>query len=420
MEPNILNFNYTCSITQWTWELLISNAPENPIVTIDESAEILSTPGYEPVAIPAVSPGEIAVVTVATGTEFRLILEYNQTIRKYAEKIGATYIPITDTTQRWWGYEKFRVHDYARQFKYTIFVDADAVIADDCPNLVELLGDNDVLMYDDFSLLHGTNWLYPEKKKVYDSQQLPDDTTLPALCLNSGVVVCRQESADIWKPPAHPLPQSHCAEQIWVEHQALQYKIGYLPREYNNQWWMPNFEEFECVIKHYSSAPNRLSLFEEMMSIPVCSFREEDNQCNIITELSGDPYYPSPEECRGCSRCPKPFTVNEVTLSIANALRVEEGKTELSSPGKGPGTRLASLLSWFKKDSSCGCEERADIMDAWGVDGCKENMPTILHWLRDSAASQSLPYSETGMKIILHSIFFVEQKLCTNQSSKQS
>lgn len=156
----------------------------------------------------------------------------------------------------------------------------------------------------------------------------------------------------------------------------------------------------------------------EDMTMPDCQFREADGQCNIITELA-DTYYPSPEECRGCSRCPKPCAVNEVTLSIGNRLRVEDGKPELSSPGKGPGSRLANLLSWFKTDS-CGCQERADIMDAWGVEGCKENMPTILYWLRSSAAAQNLPYSETGMKIILHSIFLVEQKLCTNQSSKQS
>jgi len=157
---------------------------------------------------------------------------------------------------------------------------------------------------------------------------------------------------------------------------------------------------------------------EEDMLIPDCEFREQDGQCNIITELA-DTYYPSPEECRGCSKCSKPFAVNEITISIGNRLRVEDGKPELSTPGKGPGTRLSNLLSWFKTDS-CGCQERADIMDAWGVEGCKENLPTILFWLRSSAAAQNLPYSETGMKIILHSIFLVEQKLCTTQSSKQS
>jgi hypothetical protein len=413
MDPDILNINYTCSITQWTWDLINSSAPENPVIAVDESINILSSPGYEPVAIPAVSPGEIAVVTVATGPEFKLLLELNQSIKEYADRIGATYIEITDTTQRWWGYEKFRVYDYARQFKYTIFIDADAVVSKTCPNLVDLMGDYDVLIHDDYPVIPQPDWIRGEKQRVYQSQQLADDVEIPALCLNTGVVVCRQESADIWKPPTLPLPQLHCAEQFWIEYQALSFKVGHLSREFNNQWWMKDFEETSCYIKHYANAPDRLSVFEDMMKIPDCQFRTEYGLCNIITELSGEDYYTTPEECRGCSKCPKPFTVNEVTSSIANLLRIEANKSPLLPPGKGPGTRLASLLSWFKTTPNCGCEERAAIMDAWGVDGCKENMRTILHWLRDSAASQNLPYSETGMRIVLNSIFLLESRSCT-------
>jgi hypothetical protein len=412
MDPYILNINYTSSITQWTWELISSSASENPIISIEESANILSSPGFEPVAVPSVSPGEIAVVTVAAGTEFGLLLKLNRSIQEYADRIGATYIEITDATQRWWGYEKFRVYDYARQFKYTIYVDADAIVSKDCPNLIDLLGDSDVLIHNDYPLIPRTEWIEKEKERVYLSQQLADDTEIPALCLNTGVVVCRQESADIWKPPTLPLPQLHCAEQFWIEYQSLPFKVSYLPREFNNQWWMKDFDQTPCFIKHYASCPNRLSLFEDMMKIPDCQFRTEYNLCTIITELAGEDYYTSPEECRGCSKCPKPCTVNEVTSSIANVIRLEASKTPLLSPGKGPGTTLASLLSWFKASPSCGCEERAAIMDAWGVEGCKENLPTILHWLRDSAASQNLPYSETGMKIILNSIFWMESFSC--------
>lgn len=149
-----------------------------------------------------------------------------------------------------------------------------------------------------------------------------------------------------------------------------------------------------------------------MLPTPVCDFLEaETGECNIISELATIPHYPTPEECRGCNRCSRPRTVNEVTRSIANQLRVEAGlSTLLDTPG-GPGTKLASVLSWFAPSNpNCGCEERAAIMDAWGVQGCKDNLSTILHWLRSSAHAANIPYSEFGTKIILNSIFLTCNK----------
>jgi hypothetical protein len=175
---------------------------------------------------------------------------------------------------------------------------------------------------------------------------------------------------------------------------------------------MPNFESFSCDIKHYANCPNRVEIFTKMLPIPVCDFLEADTgECNIISELATIPHYPTPEECRGCNRCSRPRTVNEVTRSIANQLRVEAGLSALLDTPGGPGTKLASVLSWFAPSNpNCGCEERAAIMDAWGVQGCKDNLSTILHWLRSSAHAANIPYSEFGTKIILNSIFLTCNK----------
>lgn len=425
MDTKLLDINYTCHTLVWTWQDIISGKAEPFTLTstyIEEGVGLSTGIGYQPTQEEATPRNKVLVITVGVGREFGEMLSLNRTIKSYADRIGADYVELTDTTQLWWGYEKFRVHQYAQQYDYTIFIDADCIVADNCPNLLNLLGDADVLIFDDWPDLHyKSDWMtrsIEEKSAVYESQGLPFDTEVPAKCLNTGVVVCRKESADIWKPPALPLPRKHCDEQSWIEYQCLPFKVSLLPREYNNQYWMKDFEDYPCYIRHHSSNPDRLEVFRNMNPLPPCQFLEsETGECNIISELARESYYPTPEECRGCGRCTPSQSVNDVTRTIANQLLVASGKPTLLEAGSGPGTTLKKTLSWFHTSNSCGCEERAAIMDAWGVEGCKENIRIILHWLRDSAASQGLPYSETAMLIILKSIFAIESLKCQTKSA---
>jgi hypothetical protein len=387
--------------------------PPTQSPTATPVTRIIPTPGIKPTGyravIPTIAPThkDILVITVAVGQDFASILECNPSIQQYAQSIGADYVALTNTTQEWWGYEKFRVYEYARHYKYTIFIDADCVVSPDCPNLVDYLGESDVAMHDDYDYLPSRDWMIGEKTAVLESQQIPVEQLREFICLNTGVVVFRQVAADIWKAPLYPMPHTHCAEQFWVEHQTTVYRTALLPREMNNQWWMDDFETYPAHINHWANCPNRVKVFNSMVTLPSCDFLEADTgTCNIISELATIPHYPSPEECRGCNRCSRPRSVNEVTRSIANTIRLEAGLSPLLEKSGGPGTMLASFLSWFAPSNpNCGCEERAAIMDAWGVAGCRENISTILHWLRSSAHAANIPYSEVGTKLILESIF---------------
>lgn len=55
----------------------------------------------------------------------------------------------------------------------------------------------------------------------------------------------------------------------------------------------------------------------------------------------------------------------------------------------GPGTVLADMLKrlGFKESSSCQCRQRQSQMNAWGPDGCRENLETIIGWLVEQAPS---------------------------------
>lgn len=52
----------------------------------------------------------------------------------------------------------------------------------------------------------------------------------------------------------------------------------------------------------------------------------------------------------------------------------------------GPGTELKRLLGelGLTPVSGCGCDDRAALMDSWGVAGCRERRAEILAWLTDA------------------------------------
>jgi hypothetical protein len=54
----------------------------------------------------------------------------------------------------------------------------------------------------------------------------------------------------------------------------------------------------------------------------------------------------------------------------------------------GPGTELKAILTalgFTIGGCKSECSKRADQMNAWGVEGCREHRETIIGWLKESA-----------------------------------
>ena len=127
------------------------------------------------------------------------------------------------------------------------------------------------------------------------------------------------------------------------------------------------------------------------------------DECSVMTGLGNVSISPTPEECAACRRSSKPMTINEITI-CSTVIKLKSAGLEVpgtleasctSQPHSGPGTVLKYLISWFvTKPLNCACEDRADIMNAWGVEGCNQNIPQILGWLRESALDNNIRYSE--------------------------
>ena len=194
--------------------------------------------------------GRRLVITVATG-KAREWLRYTEgPMRAYAEACGADFVALKNTTQGWWGLEKFRVHAFAKQYEETLFLDADVLVTRSADNLFELPHD-DVSIYDETGDLKSSGWLSDAWKKVtrclgmpyYDEISYADSprrTIRYGRSYNSGVVLCTRDGASVWTPPKLPIPTDlHVAEQIVVGFNLMRFnpEINPLPMTRNLQSW---------------------------------------------------------------------------------------------------------------------------------------------------------------------------------------
>lgn len=80
---------------------------------------------------------------------------------------------------------------------------------------------------------------------------------------------------------------------------------------------------------------------------------------------------------------------NVVQYGLVVLSRLEEDQPDvpivLIDVGHGPGTELKAILASLDINPSvkCDCNQKAQAMDYWGVEGCKERRDKIIDWLRD-------------------------------------
>lgn len=70
---------------------------------------------------------------------------------------------------------------------------------------------------------------------------------------------------------------------------------------------------------------------------------------------------------------------------------------------RGPGTELHRLLGkvGIYMQKGCACKARMVQMNKWGCDGCRENIETILEWLREEATKRRLPFISPAARLLV-------------------
>jgi len=218
-----------------------------------------------------------AIVTVANGSSYVEILKLTRPLMQaYADLVNADLIDLDNDTEEWGLMEKFRTFHFATQYEQTLFIDADCVVTDKCPDLFEIYANDDIVIHDDWDMLRKTDWLKRERKAISDLSGLQIKHTHS--CLNSGVVLTSKYAADIWSRPSVNIGTSHCAEQIYVAHQienavSSGASLSLLDPRANWQWWFSQHEtgRFEAGLSnawiiHFANAPRRLETIRSFLA----------------------------------------------------------------------------------------------------------------------------------------------------------
>ena len=150
------------------------------------------------------------VLTIAVGKSFTELLELTRPrMESYATRCNADFIALTNQQFDQWQREKFRTFELAKQYEQTLFLDADCIIRNTCPNLFELYRDSDVAMHDDLPYQVAPidpGWIKPDHDHTMQSQHI--SPAWNGKLWNSGVVLSSKRAASIWKPPTHRLPDT--------------------------------------------------------------------------------------------------------------------------------------------------------------------------------------------------------------------
>lgn len=196
-----------------------------------------------------------ALITIATGGYDEILNMTEPGLKQYADYINADYIKITNTTQDWWGLEKFRLKDYTQYYDRILFMDSDIFIRDGAPNIF------DIIPKDKFGIFQEKEDLEQILKDILSREyramcRVLDMEVYQRLFINTGVMVFNSQHNEIFTAPTKPFKCYHCAEQDIVENHLLrtQTPLYFLPFKFNCQIWSPRFKasERDAYFIHFS------------------------------------------------------------------------------------------------------------------------------------------------------------------------
>ena len=85
------------------------------------------------------------VLTISIGDKHQKMSELTiPSIKKYADKIDADFLNVEVSKLTSTDWEKTQIYDLFHHYKRIIFLDVDLIIRDDCPNLFEIVPENEL------------------------------------------------------------------------------------------------------------------------------------------------------------------------------------------------------------------------------------------------------------------------------------
>lgn len=229
------------------------------------------------------------VLTISIGDFHQNLSNYTlPSIKKYAKKIGADFLNITEKdpnyiTQKW---NKFHIHELLNKYKRILYLDIDLIVREDTPNLFDVVPDNKLGMFNEgryaarLDYLEQASTYYGEPLKKWDGK-----------FYNSGVMVISRMHKQIFKmPKGIDFVET---DQPYINLRILNDKIEMkdLDYKFNRMDILDKFtgiSRLDSYIVHYAGAPKEILLDVLMKDMEQWKFDspEYKYQRNILISVT--------------------------------------------------------------------------------------------------------------------------------------
>lgn len=197
------------------------------------------------------------VLTVSVGNLFSDIQKLTHpSIKKYANKINADFLVVSETKYTDPNWEKTQVYNLLNKYKRIILLDSDLIIREDCPNLFEIVPEDKLGGFNEKKYFQNAEKVKLEAIKYkFEIPKITNDY------YNTGVLVISRKHKPLFKPVNTFLGTFNDYFNTLIQKDKVKtYDLDY---RYNRMHYQDDYcgtPRHDAYIIHYSQAPDEIML----------------------------------------------------------------------------------------------------------------------------------------------------------------
>lgn len=193
------------------------------------------------------------VLTISVGNFYSEIKKLTHpSIKKYANKINADFQVITETKFPNPNWEKTQIYNLLNKYKRIILFDSDLIIREDCPNLFDLVSEDELGAFNENKYFQNS-----EKIKLESIKYEVQIEKITNNYYNTGVLVISRIHKNLFKPPVEVFGEFNDYFNVLIQkNKTKTYDLDYRFNRVHYQDDYCGLPRHDAYIIHYAQAPD--------------------------------------------------------------------------------------------------------------------------------------------------------------------
>lgn len=234
------------------------------------------------------------VLTIAIGKDYQHVGEISHpTMKAYADKIGADFLVITETTftENLPHWEKLSIFDLLTKYDRILYLDTDILVREDTPNVFEGIPSDMLGAYNEGRFAPDRIASLVSAAEQFDHKKVPIDMFT---YYNTGVLVLARKHRILFKRPPKIFNTGYY-EQDYINLQIIinKVKVKELPHRFNRMTIadrITGMSRMDSYFIHYAGCPD-ITLMENTMKQDLSQWEKEAPEYNfkknIVVSVGG-------------------------------------------------------------------------------------------------------------------------------------